>query len=119
MQLLLHLERHDRLPVQSLLRTLHLRTNQGRLLHYLQERRQGLLRHAASLLRLPGGLLCGRMQLLHLAGEHADLLLHLLELLPTLSIDGRVSPQGRHSAVVSLCNSQPSNPFASIGCSPY
>jgi hypothetical protein len=65
-QLLLHLERHSMLPDQFRLRTVQVRIHQGRLLHQLHERRQGLLRDDPSLLQLLVAMLRERLCLLHL-----------------------------------------------------
>jgi hypothetical protein len=57
---------------------LQVRVHQGRLLHFLHFRRQGLLRDSAIVLRMPVDLLQERLLLLHLVQQHADLLRHLL-----------------------------------------
>ena len=57
-----------------MLRDVQVRADQGRLLHLLHQRRQGLLRNAASLLRLSGLLLRERLLLLHLVRQHVRLL---------------------------------------------
>jgi len=61
---------------------LQVRIHQGRLLHQLHLRRQGLLRYPAILLQLPLDLLRVRLLLLHLVQQHADLLRQLLSRLP-------------------------------------
>ena len=72
------LQRHLLLPVQPHLRHLQVRIHQGRLLHQLHLGRQGLLRDAPIVLRLPVDLLRERLLLLHLLQQHAGLLRHLL-----------------------------------------
>jgi hypothetical protein len=65
-QLLLHVQRHLLLSMQLDDGYLQMRIHQGRLLHQLHERRQGLLRDDPSLLQLPQLLLRKRLLLLHL-----------------------------------------------------
>jgi hypothetical protein len=56
---------------------LQVRIHQGRLLHQLYERRQGVLCDDPSLLQLPVAVLRERLLLLHLLQQHADLLRHV------------------------------------------
>jgi len=73
----LHVERHSGLQLQPVLRALQVREHEGRLLHYLHQRRQQVLRHAAGLLRLPGVLLQERLLLLRLLRQYLLLLRHV------------------------------------------
>lgn len=77
-QLRLHLERHSGLQLQSVLRPLPVREHVRRVLHHLHQRRQGLLRDAASVLRVPPLLLRIGLLLLRLLRRHAVLLRHVL-----------------------------------------
>ena len=65
------------LSVQLHLRQLQVRVHEGRLLHQLHERRQGLLCDDSSLLQLPVAMLRERLLLLHLLQQYASLLRHL------------------------------------------
>jgi hypothetical protein len=51
-QLLLHVQRHGMLQVLIHQLPLQMRNDERRLLHHLHQRRQAMLRNAASLLRL-------------------------------------------------------------------
>jgi hypothetical protein len=75
-------ERHLLLPMQPDPGYLQVRIHEGRLLHQLLERRQGLLRDDPSLLQLLVPMLRERLLLLHLLQQHAGLLrqLRLIEL---------------------------------------
>ena len=68
------LERHSLLPGQPVLRHVQVRAHQGRLLHHLHQRRQGLLRNAPGPVRLPRMLLRERLLLLHFVRQHVRLL---------------------------------------------
>ena len=74
---LLHLEWHSGLQLQSLLRSLQVREHEGRLLHHLHQRRRQVLRDAPGLLRLLGMLLQERLLLLRLLRQHLLLLWHV------------------------------------------
>jgi hypothetical protein len=76
--LLLHPKRPDRLPVQPDLRHLQVRNHEGRLQHHLHQRRQGVLRDLAIVLRDTAVLPRTRLLLLRLLQQHAVLLRHLL-----------------------------------------
>jgi len=71
---LVHLEWHPGLQLQSVLRPLQVREHEGRLLHHLHERGRQVLRDAAGLLRLPGNLLQERLLLLRLLRQYLLLL---------------------------------------------
>jgi hypothetical protein len=73
----------DRLPVQPHLRHLQVRVHGRRLLHHLLQRRQGVLRDSAVLLRNARMLPEVRLLLLHLLQQHALLLRDVLKSEPT------------------------------------
>jgi hypothetical protein len=72
-------QRPDRLPVQPHLRHLQVRIHGGRLLHHVLQRRQGLLRDFAVLLRNARVLPEVRLLLLRLLQQHALLLRDVLK----------------------------------------
>jgi hypothetical protein len=77
-QLLLHVQRHGMLQMLICQLPLQMRNDERRLLHHLHQRRQAMLRNAASLLRLLHEVLRKRLLLLRVLQQHASLLRHLL-----------------------------------------
>ena len=65
------------LPGEFVLRHLQVRVHEGRLLHQLHQRRQGLLCDDPEVLRMPTGMLRQRLLLLRVLQRHARLLRYL------------------------------------------
>ena len=93
MQLLLHDERHDDVPVQHVHVQVPMHRRQAWRMHHLHERRRELRGHVPGLLRMPGGVHGSRLHLLRVPGRDPGLLL----LLKAAQLAGDLRPESTTS----------------------